>query len=101
MPTRLRVNWHNTIELQAADWCCCFRAVASRLRQSLLQLGDRVTRRVPRWPEGSWPDAMQRSPRRVRSSARDVIKSSAKAAIDLGRQAARLGMESIKRTSNR
>ena len=101
MPTRLRVNWHNTIELQAADWCCCFRAVASRLRQSLLQLGDRVTRRVPRWPEGSWPDAMQRSPRRVRSSAKDLIKSSAKAAIDLGRQAARLGMESIKRASNR
>ncbi|QNJ03426.1 hypothetical protein SynPROSU1_01828 [Synechococcus sp. PROS-U-1] len=44
---------------------------------------------------------MQRSPRRVRSSAKDLIKSSAKAAIDLGRQAARLGMESIKRASNR
>ena len=77
------------------------KSVASGLRQSLLQLGDRVTRRVPRWPEGSWPDAMQRSPRRVRSSPKDLIKSTAQAAIDLGRQAARLGMESIKRTSNR
>ena len=75
--------------------------MASRLRRSLLQLGERVTRRVPRWPEGSWPDAMQRSPRRVRSTAKDVIKSGAQAAIDLGRRAARLGMDSIKRASNR
>ena len=77
------------------------KAVANRLRQSLLQLGDKVTRRVPRWPEGSWPDAMQRSPRRVRSTAKDMIKSTAKAAVGLSRQAARLGMESIKRASNR
>ena len=75
--------------------------MASWLRQSLLQFGDRVGRRVPRWPEGSWPDAMQRSPRRVRSTAKDVIKSGAQAAVDLGRRAARLGMDSIKRTSNR
>ena len=81
--------------------CCCFKAVASRLRRSLLQLGDRVGRRVQRWPEGSWPDAMQRSPRRVRSTAKDVIKSTAQAAVGLGRRAARLGMESIKRASNR
>jgi len=44
---------------------------------------------------------MQRSPRRVRSTAKDVIKSTAKAAVGLGRLAARLGMESIKRASNR
>ena len=75
--------------------------MAIRLRQSLLQLGDKVTRRVPRWPEGSWPDAMQRSPLRVRSSAKDVIKTTARAAVDLGRRAASLGMESIKRASNR
>ena len=75
--------------------------MASRLRRSLLQLGDKVTRRVPRWPEGSWPDAMQRSPRRVRSTAKDVIKTTARAAVDLGRRAARLGKESIKRASNR
>ncbi len=75
--------------------------MAIGLRQSLLQLGDRVTRRVPRWPEGSWPDVMQRSPRRVRSSAKDVIKNAAQAAVDLGRRAARLGMESIKRASDR
>ena len=58
--------------------------MASRLRRSLLQLGDRVGRRVQRWPEGSWPDAMQRSPRRVRSTAKDVIKSTAQAAVGLG-----------------
>ena len=75
--------------------------MASRLRRCLLQLGDRVSRRVQRWPEGSWPDAMQRSPRRVRSTATDVIKSTAQAAVGLGRRAARLGMESIKRASNR
>ena len=75
--------------------------MASRLRQSLLQLGDRVSRRVQRWPEGSWPDAMQRSTSRVRRTAKDVIKSGAQAAVDLGRRAARLGMESIKRASNR
>ena len=75
--------------------------MANRLRQSLLQLGDRVGRRLPRWPEGSWPDAMQRSPLLVRSTAKDVIKSTAKAAVGLGRRAARLGMESIKRASNR
>ena len=75
--------------------------MASRLRQSLIQLGDRVGRRVPRWPEGSWPDAMQRSPRRVRSTAKDVIKSGAQAAVDLGRRAAHLRVESIKRASNR
>ena len=75
--------------------------MANRLRRSLLQLGDRVTRKVPRWPEGSWPDAMQRSPLRVRSTAREVIKHTAQAAVDLGRRAARLGLESIKRTSNR
>ena len=75
--------------------------MASRLRRSLLQLGDRVGRRVPRWPEGSWPDAMQRSPRRVRSTAKDVIKTTAQAAVDLGRRAAHLGMETIKRASNR
>ena len=75
--------------------------MALRLRQSLLQLGDRVGRRMQRWPEGSWPDAMQRSPRRVRSTAMDVIKSTAQAAVGLGRQAARLGMESIKQASNR
>ena len=75
--------------------------MANRLRQSLLQLGDRVTRRVPRWPEGSWPDAMQRSPLRVSSTAKDVIKSTAQAAVGLGRRAARLEMESIKRASNR
>ena len=52
---------------------------------------------------------MQRSPRRVRSTAKDVIKSTAKdvikstakAAVGLGRRAARLGMDSIKRASNR
>ena len=75
--------------------------MANRLRQSLQDLGDRVGRRVPRWPEGSWPDAMQRSPRRVRSTAKDLIKSTAKAAVGLGRRAARMGMESIKRASNR
>ena len=75
--------------------------MASRLRRSLLELGDRVGRRVLRWPEGSWPDAMQRSPLRVRSTAKDVIKSGAQAAVDLGRLAARLGMDSIKRASNR
>ena len=75
--------------------------MAGRLRQSLLQLGERLTRRVPRWPEGSWPDAMQRSPLRVRSTAKDVIQSTAKAAVGLGRRAARLGMDSIKRASNR
>ena len=75
--------------------------MASRLSRSLLQLGDRVGRHVPRWPEGSWPDAMQRSPRRVRSTAKDVIKSGAQAAVDLARRAARLGMDSIKRASNR
>ena len=77
------------------------KAVASGLRQSLLQLGDRVTSRVPRWPEGSWPDVMQRSPLRVRSTTKDVIKNTAQAAVDLGRRAARLGMESIKRASER
>ena len=75
--------------------------MASGLRRSLLQLGDRVTRRGERWPEGSWPDAMQRSPLRVRSTAKDLIKSTAQAAVDLGRRAARLGMESIKRASSR
>ena len=75
--------------------------MASRLRRSLLQLGDRFGRRVPCWPEGSWPDAMQRSPRRARSSAKDLMKSTAQAAVGLGRRAARLGMESIKRASNR
>ena len=75
--------------------------MANRLRQSLLQLGNRVSRRVERWPEGSWPYVMQRSPRRVRSTAKDVIKSGAQAAVGLGRRAARLGMESIKRASNR
>ena len=75
--------------------------MASRLRRSLLQLGDRVTRRPLRWPEGSWPDAIQRSPRRrVRSTAKDVIKNTAQAAVDLGRRAAHLGMKSIKGTSN-
>ena len=44
---------------------------------------------------------MQRSPRQARSTAKDVIKSGAQAAVDLGRRAARLGMESIKRASNR
>ncbi len=44
---------------------------------------------------------MQRSPRRVRSTAKDLIQSTAKAAVGLGRQAARRGMESIKRASNR
>ena len=44
---------------------------------------------------------MQRSPRRVRSTAKDVIKSTAQAAVGLGLRAARLGMESIKRASNR
>ena len=75
--------------------------MASRLSRSLLQLADRVGRRVQRWPEGSWPDAMQRSPRQVRSTAADVIKSTAQAAVGLGRRAARLGIESIKRASNR
>ena len=51
--------------------------------------------------EGSWPDAMQRSPRRVRSSAKDVINNTARAAFDLGRRAARQGMQSIKRDGNR
>ena len=75
--------------------------MASGLRRSLLQLGDRVTRRVQRWPEGSWPDAMQSSPLRVRSTAKDLSKSTAQAGVDLGRRAARLGMESIKRASSR
>ena len=75
--------------------------MASRLRRSLLQLADRFSRRVQRWPEGSWPDAMQRSPRRVRSTTKDVIKSTAQAAVGLGRRAGRLGMDSIKRASNR
>ncbi|WP_255475600.1 hypothetical protein [Synechococcus sp. A15-127] len=56
---------------------------------------------MPRWPEGSWPDAMQRSPRRVRRSAKDVIKNTAQTAWDLGRRAARQGMQSIKRSSDR
>ena len=73
----------------------------SRLRRSLLELGERFNRRVPRWPEGSWPDAMQRSPRRIRSTSKDVIKSTAQAAVGLGLKAARLGMESIKGASNR
>ena len=75
--------------------------MASKLRQSLLQLGDKVTRRVPRWPEGSWPDAMQRSPLRVRSTAKDLIKTTAQTAVDLGRRAASLGIQFIKRASNR
>ena len=75
--------------------------MASRLPLSLLQLGARVGSRAPSLPEGSWPDAMQRSPRRVRSTAKDVIKSTAQAAVGLGLRAARLGMESIKRASNR
>ena len=75
--------------------------MARRLRRSLLQLGEHVGRRMQRWPEGSWPDAMQRSPRRVRSTAMDVIKSTAQAAVGLGRRAARLGTESIKQASNR
>ena len=75
--------------------------MASRLRRSLLHFSDRVGRRVQRWPKGSWPDVMQRSPLRVRSTAKDVIKSTAQAAVGLGRRAARLGMESIKRASNR
>ena len=75
--------------------------MASRLRRSLLQLSDHFSRRVQRWPEGSWPDAMQRSPRRVRSTAKDVIKSTAQAAVGLGLKAARLGIESIKRASDR
>ena len=75
--------------------------MASRLRRSLLQLVERFDRPVPRWPEGSWPDAMQRSPRRVRSTAKDVIKSTAQAAVGLGLKAARLGIESIKRASDR
>lgn len=75
--------------------------MASRLRRSLLQLGNKIARRVPRWPEGSWPDAMQRSPLRVRNTTKDVIKNTAQAAVDLGRRDARLGMESIKRASER
>ena len=75
--------------------------MANRLRRSLLQLGDRVGRRMQSWPEGSWPYAMQRSPRRVRSTAKDVIKITAQAAVGLGRRAARLGMKSIKQASNR
>ena len=100
-PSHLRVIWHNSIDRDPAHSCCCAKVVESRLRRSLLQLSDRVGRRVQRWPEGSWPDAMQRSPRRVRSTAKDVIKSTAQAAVGLGRRAARLGMESIKRASNR
>ena len=75
--------------------------MASRLRRSLLQLGDRVGRRLQSWPEGSWRDAMQRRPPRVRRPAKDVIKNTAQAAVDLGRRAARLGMKSIKGTSKR
>ena len=75
--------------------------MSSRLRRYMLQLSDRVGRRVQRWPEGSWPDAMQRSPRRVRSTAKDVVKSTAQAAVGLGRRAARLGIETIKRASKR
>ena len=56
---------------------------------------------MPRWPEGSWPDAMQRSPRRVRSSAKDAIKNIAQAAWDLGGRAARQGMQSIKKDGYR
>ena len=44
---------------------------------------------------------MQRSPHRVRSTAKDVIQSTAKKVVGLGRRAARLGMDSIKRASNR
>jgi len=44
---------------------------------------------------------MQRSPLQVRSTTKDLIKSTAQAAMGLGRRAARLGMESIKRASNR
>ena len=84
-----------------ANSSCCLENVGSRLRKSLLQLGDLVNRMEPRWPEGSWPDAMQRSPRRVRTTAKDVLKATAEAAAELGLRAARLGMESIKRTSNR
>ena len=69
--------------------------MANRLRRALRQLSDNINRRVPRWPEGSWPDALQRSPHRVRTSARDVIKGTAQAAIQLGQKAARLGLESI------
>ena len=44
---------------------------------------------------------MQRSPRRVRSTAKDVMQSTAKAAVGLGRRAARLGMQSINKEGNR
>jgi len=44
---------------------------------------------------------MQRSPLRVRSTAKDLIKGAAQAAVDLGRQAARLGMQSINKEGNR
>ena len=83
------------MQMPPADCSCCIRPVANRLRRAFLQLSNNVSRRVRRWPEGSWPDALQRSPHRVRTSARDVIKGTAQAAIQLGQKAARLGLDSL------
>ena len=67
-PDALGVIKHCTLAVAPADLSCCLRAVAGQLRRSLLQLGDRVTGRMPRW--------------------KDAIKNIAQAAWDLGRRAA-------------
>ena len=80
-PDALGVIKHCTLAVAPADLSCCLRAVAGRLRRSLLQLGDQVTGRMPRW--------------------KDVIKNTAQTAWDLGRWAERQGTQSIKRDSYR
>ena len=75
--------------------------MASRLRRALDQLSGKVTRRMARWPEGSWPDSLQRSPYRVRSTARDVMKTTAQAAMDFGRKAARESLRKVRGNSSK
>ena len=75
--------------------------MASRLRRALGQLSDKVTRRMPSWPEGSWPDSLQRSPYRVRATAKDVIKTTAQAAMDFGRKAARASLQKVRGNSSK
>ena len=75
--------------------------MASRLRRALGQLSDKVTRRMPRWPEGSWPDSLQRSPYRVRATAKDVIKTTAQAAVDFGRKATRASLQKVRENSSK
>ena len=75
--------------------------VARRLRQALSQLSDKVGRRMPRWPEGSWPESLQRSPHRVRATAKDLIKNTAKTAVSFGREAARASLRKVRGSSRR